>query len=290
MSHISDPKRNVSYLYFFLYVILGIIMQVPNNQDVAPRACTATDTASGETIVCNLPGVVQGASAGIFLCVAHAQRDPTAAQKLKVMQLRQRSVVQGAGAGAANSPITGVAVETAPPSIFSFNVAPPGSSPGPIHSFFRVPKVSNAPVGFGDNFDFAGSVTTFPVANAILGGIKYEVAEVQTLLIAALRSDVSVSFPEMSEAPFPYGVPLPVAIFLNHPVGADSVVTLIETIGTMMWREWDGRLPAFLAEFKAAVLPNVRRRQRWRPARTTRAQPPPRRPLPPLPRRYGSPL
>jgi hypothetical protein len=107
--------------------------------------------------------------------------------------------------------------------------------------------------GFGDNFDFAGSATTFPVANAILRGIKYEVAEVKSLLIAALRSDVSVSFPEMSEAPFPYDAPLPVAIFLSPPVGADSVVTLIETIGTMMWREWDGRLPAFLAEYKAVV-------------------------------------
>jgi hypothetical protein len=108
-------------------------------------------------------------------------------------------------------------------------------------------------VGFGDTFNFAGSATAFPVANAVLGGIPYEVAEVQTLLIAALRSDVSISFPEMSEGPFPYGVPLPVAIFLNPPVGAGSVVTLIETIGTMMWREWDGRLPAFLAEYKAVV-------------------------------------
>jgi hypothetical protein len=228
-----------------------MIMQ--STQDVTPRACTATDTASGETIACNFPGVVQGAPAGIFLCVAHAQRDPTAAQELKVMQLRQRSVAQGAGAGAANSPITGGAVETAPPSIFSSNVAPAGSSPGSIHSFFRVPKVSSAPTGFGDNFDFAGSVTTFPVANAILGGIKYEVAEVKSLLIAALRSDVSVSFPKMSEAPFPYHVPLPVAVFLSPPVGADSVVTLIETIDTVMWREWDGRLPAFLAEYKADV-------------------------------------
>jgi hypothetical protein len=229
-------------------------MQMQNNQDVAPRACTATgDTATGETIVCNLPGVVQGASAGVFLCVAHAQRDPTAAQELKAMQLRQLSVAQGAGAGAASSPINGGAVETSPPSIFSSNVAPRGSSPGSTHSFFRVPKVSSAPVGFGDNLDFAGSATAFPVANAILGGIKYEVAEVKALLIAALRSDVSVSFPAMSEAPFPYDVPLPVAIFPSPPVGAGSVVTLIETIGTMMWREWDGRLPAFLAEYKAAV-------------------------------------
>jgi hypothetical protein len=72
-----------------------------------------------------LPGVVQGASPGIFLCVAHAQRDATAAQKLKVLQMRQRSAAQGAGAGAANSPITGSVVATTPPSIFSFNAAPP---------------------------------------------------------------------------------------------------------------------------------------------------------------------
>jgi hypothetical protein len=44
-----------------------------------------------------------------------------------------------------------------------------------------------------------------------------------------------------------------VAIFLNPPVGADSVVSLLETIGTMMWREWDGRFPAFLAEYQSAV-------------------------------------
>jgi hypothetical protein len=108
-------------------------------------------------------------------------------------------------------------------------------------------------VGFGDNFEFAGSAVTFPVANAVLGGIPYKVAETQTLLIAALRFDVSVSFPEMTETPFSYGVPLPVAIFLNPPVGADSVVTLIETIGTMMWHDWDGRLPAFLSAYNAAV-------------------------------------
>jgi hypothetical protein len=113
--------------------------------------------------------------------------------------------------------------------------------------------VSSIPAGFGDNFDFAPHADAFPVANAILGGIKYEVAEVKRLLIAALRSDTSVSFPEMSEPPFPYGAPLPVAIFLNPPVGADSVVSLLETIGTMMWREWDGRFPAFLAEYQSAV-------------------------------------
>jgi hypothetical protein len=101
MSHISDPKR--------------IIMQVQNNQNVAPRACTATDTASGETIVCTLPGIVQGISPGSYLCVAHAQRDPTAAQKLKIMQQRQRGFVQGAGAGAADPPLTGVAVGPVPP-------------------------------------------------------------------------------------------------------------------------------------------------------------------------------
>ena len=57
----------------------------------------------------------------------------------------------------------------------------------------------------------------------------------------------------MSDAPFPYDVPLPVAIFLNPPVGADSVVSLLETIGTMMWREWDGRFSAFLADYQSAV-------------------------------------
>jgi hypothetical protein len=113
--------------------------------------------------------------------------------------------------------------------------------------------VSSVPANFGDNFDFAPHADALPVVNAVLGGIEYEVAEVKKLLIAALRSDTSVSFPEMSEAPFPYGVPLPVAIFLSAPVGADSVVSLLETIGTMMWREWGDRLPAFLAEFQAAV-------------------------------------
>jgi hypothetical protein len=200
-----------------------------------------------------MPGLIQGATPDIFLCVAHAQRDATTAQKLKILQQRQRSVAQGAGAGAANPPVTGSVVASTPPSIFNFNVVPPGSSPGSIHSFSRVPKVSSVPAGFGDNFDFAPPADSFPVANAILGGIKYEVAEVKKLLIAALRSDTSVSFPEMSEAPFPYDAPLPVAIFLNPPVGADSVVTLLETIGTMMWREWDGRFPAFLAEYQAAV-------------------------------------
>jgi hypothetical protein len=63
-------------------------------------------------------------------------------------------------------------------------------------------------VGFGDNFDFARSAGTYPVANAVLGGIQYKVAGVQALLISALRSDVSVSFPEMTDGPFPYGVPL----------------------------------------------------------------------------------
>jgi hypothetical protein len=48
ISHISDPKRNFSSLYLFLCVALTMMMQ--NNQDVAPRACTAIDTASGEAI------------------------------------------------------------------------------------------------------------------------------------------------------------------------------------------------------------------------------------------------
>jgi len=230
-------------------------MMMQSNLDTSPRACTAIDTASGVDIVCTMPGLIQGATPDIFLCAAHAQRDATAAQKLKVLQQRQRSNAQGAGAGPAN-PGAGFAsniVASSPPSIFNFNVVAPGSPPGSIHSFFRVPKVSSIPTGFGDNFDFGPHAAAFPVANAILGGIKYEVAEVKRLLIAALRSDTSVSFPEMSDAPFPYGVPLPVAIFLNPPVGADSVVSLLETIGTMMWREWDGRFPAFLADYQSAV-------------------------------------
>ena len=230
-------------------------MMMQSNLDTSPRACTAIDTASGVDIVCTMPGLIQGATPDIFLCAAHAQRDATAAQKLKVLQQRQRSNAQGAGAGPAN-PGAGFAsniVASSSPSIFNFNVVAPGSPPGSIHSFFRVPKVSSIPTGFGDNFDFGPHAAAFPVANAILGGIKYEVAEVKRLLIAALRSDTSVSFPEMSDAPFPYGVPLPVAIFLNPPVGADSVVSLLETIGTMMWREWDGRFPAFLAEYQSAV-------------------------------------
>ena len=46
--HISDPKRIFFPLYLLLFVALAMMMQ--NNQDAAPRACTAIDTASGEAI------------------------------------------------------------------------------------------------------------------------------------------------------------------------------------------------------------------------------------------------
>jgi hypothetical protein len=201
--HISDPKRNFFPLYLLLFVALAMMMQ--NNQDAAPHACTATNTASGVAIACNIPGLIQGATSDIFLCAAHAQRDATTAQKLKILQQRQRSVAQGAGAGAgaAIPPVIGSVVASTPPSIFNFDAAPPGSSPGSTHSFLRVPKAPSIPAGFGDNFDFAPHADTFPVANAILGGIKYEVAEVKKLLIAALRSDTSVAFPDMT-SPCPW--------------------------------------------------------------------------------------
>jgi hypothetical protein len=42
-------------------------------------------------------------------------------------------------------------------------------------------------------------------------------------------------------------------MFLNPPVGAGSVSALLETIGTMMWRDWEGRLDGFLSDYNAAV-------------------------------------
>jgi hypothetical protein len=127
VSHFSDPKRIFLSLYLSLYVALAMMMQ--NNPDVTPRACTAIDTASGAAIVCNMPGLIQGATSDIFLCAAHAQRDATTAQKLKILQQRQRSNAQGAGAGSANLPGAGSVVVSTPPSIFNFNVAPPWLPP-----------------------------------------------------------------------------------------------------------------------------------------------------------------
>jgi hypothetical protein len=77
VQHVAHLRSGAdfSYLHFFMYTILGITMQVQNNPGVAPRACTAVDTASGESLVCNLPGIVQGASPGSYLCVAGAQRE-----------------------------------------------------------------------------------------------------------------------------------------------------------------------------------------------------------------------
>jgi hypothetical protein len=129
--HISDPKRKFFPLYPLLFVALAMIMQ--SNQDSAPRACTAIDTTSGVAIACNIPGLIQGATSDIFLCAAHAQRDATTTQKLKILQQRQRSVAQGAGAESAIPSAIGRVVASTPPSIFNFNVVPPGSSLPWIH-------------------------------------------------------------------------------------------------------------------------------------------------------------
>jgi hypothetical protein len=55
--HISDPKRNFSYLCFFLYIILGIIMQVQQASHI--HKCTVIEHLSGAETPCGNVGEIE---------------------------------------------------------------------------------------------------------------------------------------------------------------------------------------------------------------------------------------
>jgi hypothetical protein len=158
-------------------------MQVPS-QDLFPRACPAVDTASGEPITCNLPGTSQGASPGICLPLrrslsAHAQRDPTASQKLKAMHTRQQGPAQGAGAGSAGGPpLTGAAVGLEPPrrqspiSGFDIGAPPPAWRLASHRSNPLVLSCSNGiyhPYGLRDRLAGSCAGLLCPLTHAING-------------------------------------------------------------------------------------------------------------------------
>ena len=91
---------------------------------------------------------------------------------------------------------------------------------GVIHSFFVVPMISKAPTGYKDDFNSLTSADSFPICAAVLADVAFKTADLDRLLNKALLSDVSVAFTNLTSdeaLPFPFGVPLPMAVFLRPP-------------------------------------------------------------------------
>ena len=133
--HISDPKRNFSYLYFFLYIILGIIMQVQQASHI--RKCTAVDHLSGKETPCSNVGEIEGSAQGSLFCRAHAMLDATASTKLKIITAREQSMQMGGAHGAYGAMGPPKTVHgMMPPSIFGFPAvagpAPQGARSHPL--------------------------------------------------------------------------------------------------------------------------------------------------------------
>jgi hypothetical protein len=150
--------------------------------------------------------------------------DATASTKPKTTTAREQSMQMGGahGAyGAMGGPSKTVHGMVAP-SIFRFPAIagwtyPPGGHPLVLRCSCDPPQ---APTGHKDYFDFSTSADPLPICAAVLSDVAFKTADLDRLLNKALLSDVSVAFTNLTSdeaLPFPFGVPLPMAVFLRPP-------------------------------------------------------------------------